>query len=116
MAATALPRSEEPADLARLARFFAEAGGASRVRVAGLELLSGGAIQENWGLDAEFVGGDLAGAQRLVLRTAASPGTPSSLGRMEEFGVLKAPFTAGVTVPEPLWACPDPDVFGKPFF
>ena len=44
------------------------------------------------------------------------PASPSSLGRIEEFAVLKAAFAAGVTVPEPLWACADPEVIGKPFF
>ena len=112
MAATALPRS----DLSALADFLAAASGASRVAITGLELLPGGAIQENWGVDAEFAGGRLAGAQHLVLRTNAPTGIPSSLGRIEEFAVLQAVFAAGVTVPEPLFACADPDVFGKPFF
>ncbi len=116
MAATALPRSERSPDLSALAGFLARAGGASRVRVAVLELLSGGAIQENWGLDAEFADGGFRGAQRLVLRTDAPTGIASSLGRIEEFAVLKAAFSAGVTVPEPLWACPDPSVLSKPFF
>jgi len=120
MAATPLPRSEWSVDLAAdlpsLARFLAAASGASRVDITGLELLPGGAIQENWGFDAEFAGGDLAGKQRLVLRTDASTGIPSSLGRIEEFAVLQAAFGAGVRVPEPLWASSDPDVFGKPFF
>ena len=30
--------------------------------------------------------------------------------------MLKAAFDAGITVPEPLFACADPGVFGKPFF
>jgi aminoglycoside phosphotransferase (APT) family kinase protein len=112
MAATALPRSDSSA----LARFLAAASGAKAVEISGLELLAGGAIQENWGLDAEFAGGHLAGTQRLVLRTDAPTGIPSSLGRIEEFAVLKAAFAARVSVPEPLWACPDPSVFGKAFF
>jgi aminoglycoside phosphotransferase (APT) family kinase protein len=112
MAATALPRSSTEA----LARFLAAASGASRVVVGRLELLAGGAIQENWGLDAEFVDGKLAGMQRLVLRTDAPTGISSSLGRTEEFAVLKAVFAAGVRVPEPLWPCADPSVLGKPFF
>ena len=112
MAATPLPRS----DPTRLARFLAEANGADRVEITALELLPGGAIQENWGLDAVFAGGRLAGAQRLVLRTDALTGIPSSLGRIEEFAVLQAAFAAGVKVPEPLFACADPSVFGKPFF
>src|SRR5580700_11625115 len=111
MAATASPPSE-----AALARFLAEASGADRVEMAGLELLAGGAIQENWGFGAELVGGRLAGTHRLVLRTDAATGVPSSLGRVEEFAVLRAAFAAGVTVPEPLFACADPAILGKPFF
>jgi aminoglycoside phosphotransferase (APT) family kinase protein len=116
MAATALPRSELSADRAPLARFLAQASGAKLVEVTGLELLSGGAIQENWGLDAEFTGGSLAGRQRLALRTNAPTGIPSSLNRIKEFAVLQAVFGAGATVPEPLFACADTSVLGKPFF
>jgi aminoglycoside phosphotransferase (APT) family kinase protein len=120
MAATALPRSDRSADLSAdlsaLARFLAEAGGASRCDIEGLELLDGGAIQLNFGLDAEFAGGRLAGRQRLVLRTDAPTGVPSSLGRIDEFAVLQVVHAAGVTVPEPLFACADPGIFGKPFF
>ena len=111
MAATPSPPSE-----AALARFLAEASGARAVEMSGLELLAGGAIQQNWGLEAEFAGGSLAGRHRLVLRTDADTGIPSSLGRVEEFAVLQAVHAAGVTVPEPLFACADPAVIGKPFF
>jgi aminoglycoside phosphotransferase (APT) family kinase protein len=116
MAATALPRSDLSADPAALARFLAAASGANSVAISGIELLPGGAIRENWGLDAEFAGGLFAGPQRLVLRTDAPTGIASSLGRIEEFAVLKAVFAAGVRVPEPLWASPNPNVLGKPFF
>jgi aminoglycoside phosphotransferase (APT) family kinase protein len=112
MAATASP----PSDPARLARFLAEASGANKVEIGKLELLAGGAIQHNWGFEAAFHGGSLAGLQALVLRTDAPTGVPSSLGRIDEFRVLQAVHAAGVTVPEPLFACPDRDVFGKPFF
>src|SRR5438067_9648538 len=112
MAATALP----PFDRAALSRFLAGAGGAKRVEIAACDLLSGGAIQENWGLDAKFSDGRLAGPQPLVLRADAATGIPSSLCRLDEFSVLKAAFAAGVTVPEPLFSCADPGVIGKPFF
>jgi aminoglycoside phosphotransferase (APT) family kinase protein len=112
MAATALP----PFDRAALSRFLAESSGAKRVEITTCELLPGGAIQENWGLDTGFSDGPLAGPQRLVLRTDAATGIPSSLSRLDEFAVLKAAFAAGVTVPEPLFACADPGVIGKPFF
>ena len=118
MAATALPRSNSgPADhQLALARFLAEASGADAVEIGRIALLAGGAIQENWAIDAEFDGGRLSGMQRLVLRTDATTGVPSSLGRVEEFAVLQAAFAAGVTVPEPLFASVDIRVLGKPFF
>ena len=99
-----------------LAEFLAAASGAEAVEISRIEQLAGGAIQENWGVDAEFDGGGLTGRQRLVLRSDAPTGVPSSLGRVEEFAVLQATFAAGVTVPEPLFACADPAVLGKPFF
>jgi aminoglycoside phosphotransferase (APT) family kinase protein len=118
MAATALLRSEVSlADRQfALATFLKEASGADAIEIARLELLNGGAIQENWGVDASFEGGRLSGSQRLVLRTDAATGVPSSLARVEEFAVLQAAFAAGVTVPEPLFACADARVLGKPFF
>jgi aminoglycoside phosphotransferase (APT) family kinase protein len=112
MAATLLP----PFDLARLGRFLARASGADAVEVTVPALLPGGAIQQNFGFTARFAAGRLAGAHPLVLRTDAATGVPSSLGRGEEFAVLKAAFAAGVKVPEPLFACADAAVIGKPFF
>ena len=115
MAGTGSPRSE-PGARAALARFLATASGADAVEVTSFTPLRGGAIQENWAVDARFSGGTVAGEQRLVLRTAASTGIAASLGRLEEFAVLKAAFTAGVTVPQPLWASNAPEIMGKPFF
>jgi aminoglycoside phosphotransferase (APT) family kinase protein len=120
MADTPLHPSEPPvtanARAVALGRFLAAASGARACEIAALGPLSGGAIQENWGLEARFSGGALAGDQRLVLRAAGDTGVPSSLDRRQEFAVLQAAFAAGVTVPEPLFACADPAVFGKPFF
>src|SRR3954454_13628641 len=112
MAATALPRF----DPERLARFLSQASGARQVGISKPELLAGGAIQENWGFEAEFADGVCAGRHFLVLRTDAATGIASGLGRIEEFAVQRAAFASGVTVAEPLWACADPDVIGKPFF
>src|SRR5262249_29208821 len=70
----------------------------------------------NWGIDAGFEGGALRGQQRLVLRTDAATGVPSSLDRVEEFAVLRAVFAAGVAVPEPLFACSDNAIIGKAVF
>jgi aminoglycoside phosphotransferase (APT) family kinase protein len=123
MAGTGSPRSEPRVPgaaiedrRAALARFLAAASGADAVEVTGLTPLRGGAIQENWAVDAGFSGGAFAGEQRLVLRTAAPTGVATSLGRLEEFAVLRAAFAAGVTVPEPLWASDEPEIMGKPFF
>jgi len=115
MAGTGSRRSE-PGDRAALARFLATASGAHVVEITRFAPLRGGAIQENWALDARFSGSALSGEQRLVLRTAAPTGVTASLGRIEEFAVLKAAFAAGVTVPAPLWATDDPQIMGKPFF
>src|SRR4051794_30950669 len=112
MAATALPRF----DPAPLARFLARASGARQVGISEPELMAGGAIQQNWGFEADFEGGACAGRHRLVLRTDAATGVASSLDRIAEFAVQKAAFIAGVTVAEPLWACADPEVTGRPFF
>src|SRR5438445_8717058 len=124
MAGTASPRSD-PAQgdsagaderRASLARFLAAASGASAVKISGFNPLRGGAIQENWAVDAHFCDGPLAGDQRLVLRTAAPTGVAASLDRLHEFAVLKAAFAAGVTVPEPLFASDDREIMGRPFF
>src|SRR5947199_5479966 len=116
MAGTASPQSEPQAERrAGLARFLAAASGARTVEITGLAPLRGGAIQENWAVDAHFTGGVLAGDQRLVLRTAAPTGVPASLDRLQEFAVLKAAFGAGVTVPQPLFASEDRAISGQPF-
>ena len=114
MADTASPRSEPRP--AALARFLAEASAARAVEITALTRLKGGALQHNWGLDACFSGGALDGQQRLVLRTNADTGISASLTRLQEFAVQKAAFAAGVTVPEPLFASEESEVWGKPFF
>jgi aminoglycoside phosphotransferase (APT) family kinase protein len=117
MADTASRQSEPQVERrAGLARFLAAASRADAVEIAALAPLRGGAIQENWAIDAHFAGGALAGNQQLVLRMAAPTGVPASLDRLQEFAVLKAAFAAGVSVPEPLFASGDPAIFGKPFF
>jgi aminoglycoside phosphotransferase (APT) family kinase protein len=114
MAGTASPRSE--LRWAASARFLAFASAARRVEITALSPLRGGALQENWRLDASFSGGALDGEQQLVLRTSAATGVAASLTRHQEFVVQKAAFAAGVTVAEPLFACENPAVWGKPFF
>ena len=70
------------------------------VRVESARPLSGGAVQENWALDVTGEGGALDGEHALVLRTDAPARMAASLDRREEFAVLHAAHTVGITVPE----------------
>jgi aminoglycoside phosphotransferase (APT) family kinase protein len=99
-----------------LERFLATAAGAERVSITAMTLLEGGAIQQNWGVDANFSGGILDGPQRLVVRTDSPTGVPASLSRIAEFAVLRAVYAAGARVAEPLFSCDDAAVLGAPFF
>lgn len=99
-----------------LSRFLAAASAARAAEITALTRLGGGALQENWGLDARFSGGALDGEQRLVLRRSAATDVAESLTRLQEFAVQKAAFATGVTVAEPLFACEDTTVWDEPFF
>ncbi len=97
---------------APLAAFIAARSGAREVRIARLEPMGGGAVQENWRVEAALDGSPLS----LVMRTSsASEGVAESLSRGQEFALLSAAFAAGVAVPEPLWLCEDRGVVGRPF-
>lgn len=102
--------------LAALGRWIAEALGASAVELTEPARLSGGAIQENWSLNATVSGGPRAGELAMVLRTDAPSGVSASHSRPEEFALLKAAFAAGVAVPEPLALEPEGSLLGKPFY
>ena len=78
--------------------------------------MSGGAIQENWRLDAEVTGGPHAGKLPLVLRTDAPSGVSISHPRNHEFALLKVAFAAGVSVPEPLALDAEGVVLRKPAY
>jgi aminoglycoside phosphotransferase (APT) family kinase protein len=107
----------QEAPRAALETFIAQAAGARAARITQAQLLSGGAIQENWRLDLRLDGGAFDGELQAVLRCdSASAGVATSHGRAQEFALLKAAHGAGVTVPEPLWLCEDRSVFGRPFF
>ncbi|MCR9070286.1 MAG: phosphotransferase family protein [Alphaproteobacteria bacterium] len=95
---------------------MAERLNADEVQLSVPSKMSGGAIQENWKLDADVTGGSYAGPLALVLRTDAPSGVSVSHPRAHEFALLKAAFAAGATVPEPLALDADGDVVGKPFY
>ena len=96
--------------------FIARQAGARSARVIGFDKLSGGAIQDNFGLTLELEGGSRPGRQAFVVRQDAPSGVAESLSRPEEFQVLQAAFQAGVTAPEPLWLCEDTEVSGRVFY
>jgi hypothetical protein len=79
-----------PAQLAALERCIAHAAAAERVVISAATLLSGGAIQQNWRLQARVVGGAHAGDACWVLRTDAPSAMAASHGRAQEFALLLA--------------------------
>jgi len=97
-------------------RFIVEQSGASDARILAFDKLSGGAIQDNFGLTLELDGGTHAGRQDFVVRQDAPSGVAESLSRPQEFRVLQAAYNAGVTAPEPLWLCEDNAVSGQVFY
>lgn len=100
-----------------LADFIAVSAGAGHVAISKSRCLTGGAIQENWLVETEIIGGPYSGLLDLVVRIdSPTAGVDASHNRADEFVLLKAAFLAGVTVPEPLWLCEDPQVLGHPFF
>jgi aminoglycoside phosphotransferase (APT) family kinase protein len=112
---SARPRTLDPANLDPLQRWLAGAVDARRAEVTRADLLSGGAVQENWRLDVIIEGGPRAGVHALVLRTDAVARLPMSLDRPREFACIKAAHAAGVLVAEPIAECPDTSVIGAPF-
>jgi aminoglycoside phosphotransferase (APT) family kinase protein len=99
-----------------LARWMIGALGARAVQVTRFEKLGGGAIQENWALDASVTGGPQAGRLELVLRTDAPSRVAASHSRAQEFALLRAAWQAGVAVPEPVAIDPRGEALGKPFY
>lgn len=97
---------------AALAAWLRDAAGVENLDILVMDKLSGGAIQENWGIKVSVDGV----ARDWVLRTDAPSGLSTSHGRVEEFALLMAAHKAGVTVPEPLFLCTDPALLGKPFY
>lgn len=116
MTASTQPASlNEPAANA-FAAFIAEQTGARAASVISFDKLSGGAIQDNFGLTLALDGGDRPGHQAFVVRQDAPSGIAFSLDRAQEYAVLKTAFAAGVTTPEPLWLCEDPSISGQTFY
>jgi aminoglycoside phosphotransferase (APT) family kinase protein len=95
---------------ARLAEWLSGAL-AERVGIKSMSRLTGGAIQENWFADV-VVGNASRG---FVIRRDAPASIASSHTRKNEFALIRAAHSAGVTVPEPIAFCEDATVLGGPF-
>lgn len=107
---------DEPAIRAALAAELTPQLGARVIHIHLAQRLSGGAIQENWALDAEVEGGEQAGRQRWVLRTDSPSSVSVSLGRRQEFAVLKRVVEAGVRAPRPLLLVEHSPTLQRPYF
>ena len=83
-----MPLTEESGPA--LAAWLAGATGAREARVLSLGRMEGGAIQENWALDVELVGGPRAGHHALVLRTDAPTRVAVSWNRIQEYRILES--------------------------
>jgi aminoglycoside phosphotransferase (APT) family kinase protein len=119
MAVSSMTASEQILDeaaLGRLLRWLEAALGARSVEIAGSSRLSGGAIQENIGLDLVIEGGPRAGRHGTVLRRDAPSGVAESHSRLDEYALLEAAHRAGIAVAEPWCACADAGVIGRPFY
>ncbi|MEC7816455.1 MAG: phosphotransferase family protein [Pseudomonadota bacterium] len=96
--------------------FILEQTRARNADVLAFEKLSGGAIQDNFGLSLYLEGGSRPGTQHFVVRQDAPSGVAESLTRPQEFAVLRRAFEAGVSAPEPLWICNDTSLTGRVFY
>ena len=106
---------EDGAIRERLEAELARQAGAEKLLITAAQLLSGGAVQQNWRLAVEVSGGTRAGAHTWVLRTDAAARLPVSLDRDAEAQVIRAAHAAGVMVAEPIAQCGGESPIGKPF-
>lgn len=98
-----------------LALYIKSQTGARDIQVLEFSLLSGGAIQSNYALSVQCVGGQHPGRLDLVVRSDSPSTIAASLSREQEFQVLSVAYDAGVTVPQPLWLCTDTSIIGNVF-
>jgi aminoglycoside phosphotransferase (APT) family kinase protein len=92
-----------PAPQIAVARFIEKAAGAKAVHVQRWERMPGGAIQQNFALDAVVEGGPHEGSHRWVVRCDAPSAVAASHSRAHEFAILSAAHAARVRSPRPLW-------------
>lgn len=89
---------------------------AQNIELIQFEQLSGGAIQDNYGLKVNMTGGSMPGMQSFVVRSDAPSSLDVSLSREHEFAVISLAYQNGVKVPKPYWLCTDLNVIGQQFY
>jgi aminoglycoside phosphotransferase (APT) family kinase protein len=115
MSTTSQNKALGQGDYVELEKWAASTLGATGIEIARAERLSGGAVQENWRIDALVKDGRYEGAQRWVLRTDADASLMVSLDRTAEFGVVSVAHEAGVKVAAPIARCEDSQIIGSQF-
>jgi aminoglycoside phosphotransferase (APT) family kinase protein len=105
----------DPARLEALGAWIAARLDQPWVRVTGVRLLPGGAIQENWRVSCLIGDSGSAELRDFVLRCNAAATIGSSRPLAEEFAVLSVAHQAGVLVPTPIGYCDDPAIGGRRF-
>lgn len=80
---------------------------AGEVSIRSLARLPGGACQDNFCIDVWLEAGEIPGERRMVLRSDARQSLPASIGRREEFAVVRAAVAAGVPTPNARWLAAD---------
>jgi aminoglycoside phosphotransferase (APT) family kinase protein len=98
-----------------LAGYIQRQLGAGEVKVLEFSRMSGGAIQSNYALTLECLGGRQPGRLELVVRSDSPSIIAVSHSREQEFRILSVAYEAGVRVPRPLWLCTDLSVIGHVF-
>lgn len=106
---------EDPTVWPALGSHIALQIGASSVTITALKRLPGGAVQENWRIEAVAEGGPNAGNRAWVLRTDATARLSVSLDRDAEAQVLRRAAEGGVKVARPVAEGAGDGPIGKPF-
>jgi len=105
------PRTLDPNNLNPLQEWLARELGATSVHITDAKVLGGGAIGENWLIEAGVDGEK----RNWVLRTDAASRMAMSHDRANEYYCLKAAHEAGAKVPEPIAVSRDTSIIGAPF-
>ena len=105
----------DPAIREKLAKWLAANLDANGVEIGNAELLTGGAVQQNWRIDVAVDGGARAGSHAWVLRTDAAARLNVSLDRVAEFRCIAAAHAQGIRVAEPIAVCDNDSIIGASF-